>query len=473
MLDPTVEQEAILSAFRESKDNLMVNALAGTGKTSTLEMIQAVAEPPVLCVAFNKRAADEMSKRFLSTTTVRTFNGLGHRIWAKAVGNVKVDPRKITQILSEYIKELKGGERKEVSDIYWDIVNGVNLAKAYGYVPEGKYNHARRLINRDEFGTFLEERPTEELLSTIDYVLTRSIKTAYEGWVDFNDQVYMPALFGGTFPRFPNVLIDEEQDLNAVNHAMLDKLLKASRHCGVGDPWQSIYAFRGAVTSGMGIIREKFSCQELDLSVSFRCPEEVVKAAQWRVPHLKWNKTGGKVESLETIGYGVIKEGSTILCRNNAPLFRLALGLLMHRRSVTVSGSELGPKIARLLQKVCDDNDSQDTMLGKIEQWRNEKLINSQSPRTVNDTADCMAIFAGFGQTLSQAVAYVDHIFKQQGTIKLMTGHKAKGGEWPIVYHLDPQLCRDDEQDLNLRYVITTRAEEELYEIHSDGIIWH
>jgi superfamily I DNA/RNA helicase len=63
-------------------------------------------------------------------------------------------------------------------------------------------------------------------------------------------------------------------------------------------------------------------------------------------------------------------------------------------------------------------------------------------------------------------------MFDQQGAIKLLTGHKAKGGEWPIVYHLDPWLCRDDEQDLNLRYVITTRSQQELYEIDSRGIKW-
>lgn len=467
----TDEQVEILRLFRESTKNVMVNALAGTGKTTTLEMIQAALPPPVLCLAFNKRAGEEMKKRFLSTSTVKTFNGLGHGIWYKAVGNCKLDPKKVGTILGEYIKELKGGERKEVSDLYWDVISGVGMAKALGYVPEGKYPNARRLIDREAFGRYLDDKPTEGLLAIIDYVLTRSIKTAYEGWIDFNDQVYMPALFGGAFPRYPNVLVDEGQDLNPVNHAMLNKLVKG-RLGIVGDPWQSIYAFRGAVTSGMAVLKSKFSCEELDLSVSFRCPEEVVKAAHWRVPHLKWNKPGGRVEELETLDAKKIPDNATILCRNNAPLFRMALGLLMAQRAVTVSGSELGPKITRLLQKVCDSNDSQDTMLGKIETWRTERLVNSQSPRTVNDTADCMAIFAGFGQTLTQAVAYVNHIFEQKGQIKLMTGHKAKGGEWPIVYHLDPGLCREDDQDLNLRYVITTRAEEELYAINSQDINW-
>ena len=56
---PTPEQEHILHLLTSTKSNLLINALAGSGKTSTLEMIQDVAAPPVLCLAFNRRIADE------------------------------------------------------------------------------------------------------------------------------------------------------------------------------------------------------------------------------------------------------------------------------------------------------------------------------------------------------------------------------------------------------------------------------
>jgi hypothetical protein len=50
-------------------------------------------------------------------------------------------------------------------------------------------------------------------MGLIDSVLTDSIRLAYEGQIDFDDQIYMPTLFGGTFPRFPLVMVDEAQDL--------------------------------------------------------------------------------------------------------------------------------------------------------------------------------------------------------------------------------------------------------------------
>lgn len=91
---------------------------------------------------------------------------------------------------------------------------------------------------------------------------------------------------------------------------------------------------------------------------------------------------------------------------------------------------------------------------------------------TASDIADCMVVFASFGQTLGQAITYAEHLFKMQGTIQLSTGHKAKGLEWDTVYHLDPWLLSEHEQDLNLRYVITTRAKERLFEVNSLDIQW-
>ena len=41
--------------------------------------------------------------------------------------------------------------------------------------------------------------------------------------------------------------------------------------------------------------------------------------------------------------------------------------------------------------------------------------------------------------------------------------------EWDTVYHLDKQLLSKEEQDLNLKYVITTRAKQELFEINHRG----
>ena len=61
---PTPEQAAIIEAARTTSDNILVNALAGSAKTTTLEMVcNAITGIPILSLAFNKRIADEMKKR--------------------------------------------------------------------------------------------------------------------------------------------------------------------------------------------------------------------------------------------------------------------------------------------------------------------------------------------------------------------------------------------------------------------------
>lgn len=472
-MTPTTEQSAILTDLTSTSSNLLVNALAGTGKTTTLDMIQNGSKvKPILCLAFNKRIADEMSKRFPNTTTVRTFNSLGHRIWAKATGKANLNSKKTQDHLKALIDAMpRGDDKSELRDKYMDIVGGVSLAKSLGYIPDGKFPNARRLLTAEDFHASLEDRPSAIVQETIDALLLTSIKAAYDGSIDFNDQIYMPALFGGTYPNFPLTLVDEAQDLSPTNHAMLDKLVKG-RLCAVGDPWQSIYGFRGAVQQGMARLREKFSMQERTISISFRCPSVIVEAVHWRVPHFKWDKVGGHYETLRELSVDEIPEGAAILCRNNAPLFKVAFGLLGAGRSVKVAGSEIGPRLIRLMQRIGEEHDTRADFLAKIEAWKDEKLATSQHAQLIWDQAECMKVFARQGATLAQAIAYAEHLFAQQGTITLMTGHKAKGGEWDHVYHLDPWLIGDSEQEKNLRYVISTRAKQSLYEIDSKAIRW-
>lgn len=467
-IKPTAEQEHILQLLHNTKSNLLINALAGTGKTSTLELIQNAALPPVLCVAFNRRIADEMAKRFKSTTTVRTFNGLGHRIWASACANrLAVDPKKCQDLLRNAIAPLPKSNRSEAYDIFWEIISAIGLAKSLGYVPERYFPNARRLCTRETLLNRFEEDLSPLGQDLLDEVLVASIKAAYAGNVDYNDQVYMPALFGGTYPRFPLVLIDEAQDLSPVNHEML-RHLRHSRIVAVGDPNQSIYGFRGAVQSGMASLKAEFEMTEADLSVSFRCPSNIAKAVHWRVPNMRWIKEGGRVAHLRNPSLSSFIDGSAIICRNNAPLFALAMRLLRSGRSVNVSGSDIGPKIIGIMRKLGPETLTKQEVLNAIDCWLAEKLAKQST--TASDIADCMRVFAGFGANLSQACSYAEHLFKQQGTVQLLTGHKAKGLEWPTVYHLDPFLLGDSEQELNLRYVIQTRAMETYYEILSQEI---
>jgi superfamily I DNA/RNA helicase len=477
-LKPTDEQLHILDLVRTSSAPLMINALAGTGKTSTLRMIdnQIAGKEGILYLVFNKRNQEEASEtdsdgnsKFNSTTTIRTLNSQGHRMFAAQIGKKLVlDGQKTQNLLRSAIGELHGPDKTEAWENYSVIINSVGRAKALGYIPDGKFPTGRRLVSAKDFFCCTEEILSDLARELVDRVLCESIQTAFRGNIDYNDQLYMPTLFGTSFPKFPIVLVDEAQDLSPINHEMLSRLTTHSRTIAVGDPWQSIYNFRGAVQDGMSALREKFNMVECDLSISFRCPEAIVKAVHWHVPKLKWSKPGGRAGKILNPTLRGFPDNSAIICRNNAPLFSLGLRLLAAKRSVSIAGSDIGPKIVGIMRKLGDESDSKVKVLDEIEAWREDKL--SKQSTTADDTADCMRVFASFGETLSQALGYAEHLFAQKGGIHLLTGHKSKGLEWHTVYHMDPSLCGDFDQDKNLRYVITTRAADTLYEFETKDL---
>jgi superfamily I DNA/RNA helicase len=472
-MEPTSEQHNILD-LAEGQRNLQINASAGTGKTSTIKIIDWALDPhPRLYLAFNKRVVEEMKREdeegntpLRSTTEVKTLNGLGHGVWAKAISSrLVLNTRKITENFKEFAKPQSKDATKYLWDRFDEITTAVAMAKALGFIPTNAPNWERRLIDVEGFFSGLEEKLEPAAIDAVDGILRLSIRQAYAGNIDFNDQLYMPALFGGSFPNFPLIFIDEAQDLSPVNVEMLAKM-KRSRLIAVGDPAQSIYGFRGAMTNGMGKQADRFAMLRSRLSVSFRCPSAIVENARWRVPDFKWFREGGKVAILEGLDPCRVVDGSAFICRNNAPLFRLALNLLSVGRSVSMAGTDIGPKLLNVLRRLGDESISRSAVFSAIDAWQAKR----PDSKNAADFATCLRLFANLGTNLSQAIAYAEHILNQDGQIHLSTGHKAKGMEWPTVYHLDPWLIGDIDQEQNLRYVIQTRAKEEYYEIKTDQI---
>lgn len=469
-MQPTLEQTSICDLASSTTKNLMINALAGTGKTTTLEMLEAVLPTkPVLYLVFNRKNVDEAQAKMSSTTMVTNFNSLGSKIWAKAcvMPRLALNRKKIPDLLRELILAQPRAAQRRMWSAFWNVVEGVNMARAIGYIPAQHQRVGHALATQADLCAAVDEDLDQYTLSLIDDVLLLSIARAYAGYVDFNDQIYMPTLFGGNFPKFPVVFVDEYQDLNPVNHRMIQRLVTA-RIIGVGDPNQNIYAFRGAKAQGMADAVSFFSMTQCDLSVSFRCPEAIVRNVHWLVPHYRWSKPGGLVVDLDKLRANDIPDNATIICRNNAPLFSLAMKLLRSGRSVQVSGSDVGPKVLGQLKRLGRPESTQSQLLEAIDAWEQDKLTHGS--KSASDLAECMRIFAGYGDNLSQAIAYADHLFSQQGHIRFTTGHKAKGLEWDCVYHLDPWLLSGDQQDRNLRYVISTRAAERLYTINSANV---
>ena len=212
--------------------------------------------------------------------------------------------------------------------------------------------------------------------------------------------------------------------------------------------------------------------RKLILSTSFRCPVEIVKHAQWRAPHMRWPEWAqpGSVTVLGSWNVQTVPDGSAIICRNNAPLFRTALRLLKAGRYPQIIGNDIGKNLVKIMKKFGKSDMPQAQVLDCIAKWKQEKLRKSRSKSSVQDQADCLLLFAEQGETLGDAIAYAEHIFASQGPIQLMTVHKAKGLEFDNVYILDQHLIRlDEKQEKNLLYVAQTRAKQTLTYVTTEG----
>ncbi len=471
---PTDEQLDILNAAGHTSDNMMIEALAGCGKTSTLEMIARNLPKtyPSLYLCFNRKNADEATAHMPSNLVVRTFNSMGHRIWADTIGkSIKLNPKKTGDILKALIEEVPRAQESAIWDVFSEVTQGVSFAKALGYLPADTYPGIQPLITQGTFHSLLDEEPDDLTADLIDAVLVRSIRQSFDGIIDYNDQVYMPGLFRATFPKYSTILVDEYQDLAPVNHALLGRLAKG-RLIGVGDPNQNIYGFRGAKAGGMSEAIQQYAMSTFPLSTSFRCPSEIVRHVHWHVPHFRASRTGGTVTIPSRYNIDSLRDRTTVVCRNNSPLLRLGLGLLGAGRSISIAGSDIGPKLIGIMKKLGHEDTPRIQVFELITEWEQEKL--AKESKTAEDLAGCMRVFAEHGDTLSTAISYAEHLFKQTGTILLTTIHKAKGLEWDNVLHLDPWIMRKrpSAQNKNLDYVAATRSSNLLTEIDSENIEW-
>lgn len=472
-MTPTNEQLAIIDAAKNTTDNLLISALAGAAKTSTLILVaESLKSVPVLCLAFNKKIAEEMKERLPGNCEAMTLNSLGHRAWGSALGKrLILDTSKTYNLLTAHIASFRGDDKSLAYERFNELMQAVDFAKTRGWIPEGTFTYAKRLLTDDEYSAILPEELSDFEFDLVRKVVGESIHQSLQGTIDFNDQILMPTLFpNASFPIFPLVLVDETQDLSELNHKMLQKLAK-KRIIVVGDDCQAIYAFRGASTSSMKDLKDRFQMKEFTLSISFRCPIAVVKAAQWRAPHMRWPEWAkeGTVRTLTSWNVHDLPDNAAIICRNNAPLFRQALALLKARRYPQLIGNDIGKNLLKIMKKFGSSSMPKAEVIENIVKWKMAKLAKTRSPGSIHDQADCMLLFAEEGDNLGDALAYAEHIFNARGPIQLMTGHKSKGLEFDHVFILDKHLIGDSQQEDNLRYVMQTRAKQTLTYVDSEG----
>jgi DNA helicase-2/ATP-dependent DNA helicase PcrA len=478
----TDEQNAIIEAARETRDNLAIIARAGCGKTYTLTQIaEALPREDVLCIAFNKAIAEEMRARLPENCEAKTLHAIGYKAWWGFIRRkTSVSGGKIYSIMSEIIKsyedELDADEMREIWEDFSDMMRAVSSGKMAGWLPEQFEGHWRPLVGDIEFFESLEREYSPLQQDIIKTTSVESFKSAlHEGRLDFDDMIFCPAICAVQWPSPSLTLVDEAQDLAPINHHIIRKIVRRSRIIAVGDNFQAIYGFRGADVRSMQRMIDIFSMRKLPLTLTFRCPAEIVRNVHWRADDMRWSRDGGTVLRPITWRPEDLRLGDAIICRNNAPLFRMAIRLITAGLLPEIAGRDIGAPLVKIMEKLSRNKkivnkESHRLLL----EWRDKQLSRARNgaAQSIHDRYECISIMLDQTDTLGDAIAYLQHLLARDGRIRLMTGHKAKGLEFPRVFFLDQQLCNPKyEQDLNLRYVVETRAQDTLIYVTSDSFI--
>jgi DNA helicase-2/ATP-dependent DNA helicase PcrA len=468
---PSNLQLAIYDAIKDFSQHILVRARAGTGKTTTL--INALEHAPgsTLLMAFNKDIADELKGRLPlgCDAQARTLNSLGHGLFWRYRRSAELNKYKTNEIVNALITDSEW--RKEYS---YAIRRTVGLMKANAFGLRGQFTQqdVAELVESYDMEIPLER--LEWASEIAERAFWKSIEDKQS--FDFDDQIYIPMLEGWKFPSFSNILVDEAQDLNPIQHLVIEQLsLYGARVVAVGDDRQAIYGFRGALSNSLEALKTKFSMRELPLNVSYRCALRIIERAQELCPDIQARPDAplGELIELHDQRDPDFFGDQMVLCRNNAPLFRAILRYIRDKRPCRVRSNFIesfqgfirGFKV-----------ESTNELLPKLDEWF-AKESESASKKGfkgklagLQDKYETTKLLASEFRRVEEMLSVVKRLGESTSGTLFGTVHRVKGLEHESVHILRPDLIPSSfattpeavQQELNILYVAVTRAKSKL-----------
>jgi len=482
----TPEQEAIVE--HEPTSTLVVPAFAGTGKTSTLvEHAKRWDSNRGLYLAFNSAIRTEARAKFPKHVKVHTMHSFVYRLMRVFDYEDRLEKGSIRRSqLQEAARAALGAEGAQLPAA---VLRSISWAfKRYLISDDPTFSlqhmHAPKVDGWDIDRLMRTATPVVEYL--MDFRSTGG---------PFTHDMYLKAFAveqqasQTTHGPFSHILIDESQDLNPVMIGIATRFQVPL--IIVGDTYQSIYAFRGAVSA-----MDTFAGPRLPLTQSWRFGSQAANAANKILsltscppPNLiRPNPRAGT-----TIHSGIADDGM-VLARTNARLmeflmdgvnrpFFIAGGFTNFRREIEAAIDLWVGKPPRynspLPYRDREELEVEAREGGDPVATRLVKLLEEHGPVVLANTLERIGGLAR------------DHA--NEADLHLSTAHRSKGLESAVVtllddfWSLDRRLSyrdylksknewslsdeRDFDQELNLLYVAATRAKEQLFlppELHGE-----
>lgn len=481
------QQGAAVAAAINSAQHQVIPSVAGSGKTTVLVEIPRLipTDKTIAFCAFNKPVAIEIDQRIsnlnLKNVKVGTVHSFGFGACARAFSRVKVDANKLKNIAYD---EFTG----EYENLIPFVTETVKMAKELGIgacVENTVENWMIMCEHHSLWNSLPDKVSPEQGIHAAQYLLNCS--NNIRNIIDFADMVYFPILFNLKIWQYDYVLLDEAQDTNGPRRALVKMMLKkGGKLIAVGDPHQAIYGFTGADNKSLDIIMEEFNAIVTPLSVTFRCPKNIVALAKQWVSHIEAHESApdGVVDSCDL--QDIVKLAGpmdAIICRNTKPLVELAYSLIRQTVACRVEGRKIGEGLIKLAQR-WKTVKTVGELFNKLKQWgeneidKNKKKGNDSRCQAIEDQVKTLEVFidnCDHSDPISVLIENIRNLFGDtegaQKVLTLSTIHKAKGKEWDRVFALGMDTYSPSkwatkawemEQEDNLCYVQVTRAKQHL-----------
>ena len=471
-------QIGVFDFVKHTNDNGIVQAVAGSGKTTTMEhAIRDHVSPldQVLACAFNRHIAESLGQRMPKNVLSSTMNSFGYRAALQHFRGIRLDKDKVENALKFKVLKLDWSDKDAVKEFFKiknfvvkviDLLRNLNRSDTHDWQEAADF-YGLTTPNHKNLDTIISE------------TWTRVVED--KKYMDFTDQVFYPVYHSIPMRSFDQIWVDETQDLNPVQIAMVAAI--GGRVIAIGDTHQAIYGFRGADPFAMRVMREQFNAVELPLSICYRCPKNVVLEAKKLVPHIEYadSAADGTVDRVKKdVFVSRVQDTDWVLCRTTAPLVQSCLNRIAEGRKATVKGRDIGDNIINLLEEFgyC----KVDVLYDKLAEWTAKKLESLRAAhrdveaQNVQDRVDTLKALMEGADDTNAVRQRIETIFSDNAIgITHATIHRSKGLETGTVWIIEPQLLPHPNakldwqkvQELNLHYVAITRAKEELFYVES------
>ena len=480
-MELTSEQKEVI----RSNHDLVINAVAGSGKTTTL-IEYAKSKPTnnkILYLAFNKTVKTEAIQKFsaagIKHVKVETAHSLaydhiikngkyelshGYKIyeWRDILGirsgEIATDLI-IANHVNKYVSLFCNSKAQKLQELNYEDV--IADSKAFGFVKQ-----FRPQINKF----------TREALARMDKAL---IPVTHDFYLK-KFQLSQPTL------DYDYILFDEGQDASA---AMLDVFLnqKATRVI-VGDMHQQIYGWRFAINS-----LQQVDFPIFNLTNSFRFNEEIALVAN---KILKWKKHLGEPDAVKIIGAGTASEQiltKATLGRTNLALLVDAIAQWQHGniKKVYFEGNinsyTFADEGASLYDVLSLYNGKLDKIRDKLikemkSMWQLEEYIQKTEDSALGMIVEVVKEFGNRLPGLINELKQNHTATKEEADMIFSTVHRCKGMEYDQVSLLNDfmnenklkRIIKEKGEDftlaeknrlaeeLNILYVAATRAKNKL-----------